>query len=163
MEILEAIRKVGPTLGASRALSRSNRPHRIPMQFCTQKKSVSEQSQRFGGSQKLVLQMVRFSHHLLSLRNIHVKCYDWRNSFNGNYFDLMDKVLQRKRNEGKFRFRATNQPRRKKSECLLNATPAVQKQVRDYLIEHYDYYRFCDHCLGSEDDLFTHGRGVLGV
>jgi hypothetical protein len=41
---------------------------------------------------------------------------------------------------------------------LFGFTPkasGIAKRVRDILIENYDYYNFCEQCLGSDNDLLA--------
>jgi hypothetical protein len=107
--------------------------------------------------------MDRFSMKLQSIPNIHLKCFDWRASFDGTYAEFIGNVLQRKKKRGEYVFWATNRPRNLQHECLLNATQSVQKQVRIFLRGKYDYYKFCDQCMGSEDDIFRAWKGGSGL
>ena len=106
--------------------------------------------------------IMRFSNELKSIPNIHLKCFDWRASFNGNYFDYIGNFLQGKKKTGQYFFWATNQARNFEHECLQNETQKVQQQVRDYLRRKYDYFDFCDQCMGSEDDIFHAWKGSSG-
>ena len=108
----------------------------------------------FKEAQKCLAYMDRFSMNLKSIPNIHLKCFDWRAGFNGMYSALIGNVLQRRKKEAEYVVWATNRPRNKKSECILNANQTVQEQVRTFLRGKHDYYQFCHLCMGSKDDLF---------
>jgi len=104
---------------------------------------------------KCLIGMDRFSSKLLSLRNVNVKCFDWQFGFNGQYSEFITrKGLQKKRRTAEFHVRSTNEPRRKYEECLWGNS-SNRKLVEAYLISNYEYYKFCDKCMGSKDDLFT--------
>jgi len=81
-----------------------------------------------------------------------VKCFDFRKT--SQYMEWIGTVLQKKRIEADYVFRATNAPRHKQEECLSNR-PDIQEVVEQYLVEKYDYYRFCKQCLGSNNDLLA--------
>lgn len=96
--------------------------------------------------------MNRYSDELLHLKNIHVKCYDFKKQYT-SYIDYMDQRLQRRRLESKpYKRRETNLPRRKDRECIWSR-PDVYHKVDQYLLEQVPYYAFCQKCLGSEDDI----------
>ena len=48
--------------------------------------------------------------------------------------------------------RETNDPRDKESECIWKRPDLIQK-TRNWLIDNVDYYRFCDKCLGSDNEI----------
>lgn len=80
------------------------------------------------------------------------KCFDFAKT--NDYMEWMGQRLQRRRIEDDFFFRRSNLNRRKDQECVWNR-PDVQKVIETHLLETYDYYKFCDKCLGSEQDLFA--------
>ena len=43
-------------------------------------------------------------------------------------------------------------PRDKESECIWKRPDLLQK-TKKYLIENFDYYGFCDKCLGSDNEI----------
>ena len=97
--------------------------------------------------------MKRFSKQLASIKNIHLKCFNSNVTFT-KYMKYAERILQKRRIQAPYIFRETNKPRVKEEECLWNNTQA-QAEVKAYLIENYDYYSYCDQCLGSKDDLFV--------
>lgn len=81
-----------------------------------------------------------------------VKCFDHNKT--SDYMDWIGKRLQKRRIEGDYAFRASNRKRHKEQECVWDR-PDVQQVITSHLIAIYDYYSFCDQCLGSEQDLFA--------
>jgi len=80
-----------------------------------------------------------------------VKCYDYHKQFT-TYIDYMSERLQPRRMVSEpYIQRHTNKPRTP-DECLLK-DPEMMEKIRTWLLENYDYYSFCDSCLGSENDL----------
>lgn len=68
------------------------------------------------------------------------------------YINYMSTKLQRKRFEAKYVHRSTNTPRDKDRECLWKDHDLMDR-VRKILVKNYDYYQFCEFCMGSENDL----------
>jgi hypothetical protein len=103
----------------------------------------------------------RFSRALGEQNNTNLKC------FNPipiePYLEFMSKRLQRKRiNDSTYFHRTTNKPRNKDLECIWNE-PDVVTQVRDIMLQNYDFYGFCDECMGSKDDLLADmGNELIG-
>jgi hypothetical protein len=94
----------------------------------------------------------RFSRELTDGPNIHLKCFTPIPL--EPYLDYMGERLQRKRMESLYVHRDTNQPRDKAHEYIWwNTQKDVATQVRAILLEKYDYYQWCDECLGSKNDL----------
>lgn len=81
-----------------------------------------------------------------------VKCFD--NNKTNEYVDLMKGKLQKRRIEADYYFRSTNKPRQKTQECVWN-NASTHDAIKAHLNEAYDYYNFCNQCLGSEHDLFV--------
>lgn len=69
------------------------------------------------------------------------------------YTDYMSQFLQRKRIESIYIHRETNKPRNKSAECIWN-NPEVAERVLEILTS-FDYYKFCDDCMGSQNDLLA--------
>jgi hypothetical protein len=92
----------------------------------------------------------RFSRDMETLNNTNVKC------FNPipiePYLEYMSGRLQRKRIENTYVHQDTNNPRKKKKECIWNE-PDVAEKVRNIMLETYDLYGWCNECMGSKDDL----------
>ena len=86
--------------------------------------------------------------------NIEVKCYDFSVQFT-KYFDYMKTLLDQKRIRAEYHPRPTNKQRNKSLECIWNR-PLVHDAVSSFLVENYDYYSYCQTCLGSKQDLFLH-------
>ena len=92
----------------------------------------------------------RFSNDLFRLPNVTLKCFNPVPI--DPYVKYLSNFLQKRRFTAGYIHRATNAPRDKSNECLRkNAT--LMKTVKDNLIENYEYYKFCDSCIGSPDDL----------
>jgi hypothetical protein len=83
-----------------------------------------------------------------------VKCFDYRFSFT-KYLDYMSEKLQRRRIEAEYYHRETNQPRQKENECIWKKPPGFRRAIERYLIQKYDYYDFCQRCMGSSNDLLA--------
>lgn len=97
--------------------------------------------------------MGRYSDELTRTPNLIVKCYSTSKQFTG-YYDYVAKMLQRKRITSEYKFRAMNEPRKLDDECIWRPENADLKQrIERTLVESYDYYRFCNRCIGSKDDL----------
>jgi len=98
----------------------------------------------------------RFSMDMIPTANATrtVKCYDFSKQFDG-YVQYMDGFLQRRRFvSNDYKSRETNEKREKKNECLLSDEQSeLRHAVRDYMKKNIDYYKFCDKCLGGEDDI----------
>jgi len=95
----------------------------------------------------------RYADSLTKTPNLSVKCYNVSQQFSG-YLDYMRTRLQPKRRQSAYNFRATNEPRTKKAECIwLPENAGIKRSATSLLLEMYPYFRFCDRCLGSKDDL----------
>ena len=68
------------------------------------------------------------------------------------YVEFMADKLQKRRIQGEYVFQATNRERVKESECIWS-NPEVYQKVESFLLEHVDYYRFCQKCMDSKDRL----------
>lgn len=95
--------------------------------------------------------MHRFSKRLANYSNINLKCYQY-NLTMPLYLEYMGKRLQRKRIEAEYTFRPTNKERQKRDECIWSNV-AVEDAARKYLLSRYDYYSFCNSCIGSDMEL----------
>jgi len=100
---------------------------------------------------KCIFQMVRFPVQDTDLMT--------RKCFNPipveSYIEYMGQYLQPRRNgEIPYYHVATNKARNKTAECLRTNLEA-QAYVREYLIETQPYYRYCNECIGSVNDLFA--------
>jgi hypothetical protein len=103
---------------------------------------------------RCMIAMNRFSHQLANQPNISLKCFDSIPPH--NYIEYMGHKLQRKRIESDYVHRSSNRPRDKEQECIWDS-PDVASAVEDILLSKYDYYRFCDQCLGSKNDILATG------
>jgi len=74
-----------------------------------------------------------------------------------NYVEYMGQFLQPRRKEVPYYHPVMNKPRDKGSECLETDLEA-QAYVRELLITRYPYYRFCNECIGSTNDLLAHWK-----
>jgi len=96
----------------------------------------------------------RFDNALLEIENTAVKCYDYKVQFT-DYTDYITSILQKKRIQSKYIRRDSNVPRDKENECIWS-DPSVYEKVKNILLT-YDYYAFCDKCLGSVNDVLYKG------
>lgn len=85
-------------------------------------------------------------------KNIDVKCFDFKRAFT-DYIDYMEKFLDSKAITSEYVMRDTNRKRNRTNECVWT-DPAIQTEIKHFMKENYDYYSFCNTCLGSQDDLF---------
>ena len=99
----------------------------------------------------IVEELTRFSMDLANTTNIDLKCYNYNQTF-PNYIQYMATKLQRKRIESEYVFRATNKDRANEQECIW-ADKELQLAIHEYLLSNYDYYSFCDTCIGSAIEL----------
>ena len=80
-----------------------------------------------------------------------IKCYDFKEQFTA-YIDYMGERLQKRRIISEpYIKRTTNDPRNKTNECLLQR-PDLMERTRNFLLR-VDYYKFCNSCIGSENDI----------
>ena len=68
------------------------------------------------------------------------------------YIQYMGDRLQRKRKENRYIHRDTNQIRNKDKECIWKM-PDIKRKVRDILVNSYEFFHFCDICMGTEKEL----------
>jgi hypothetical protein len=61
--------------------------------------------------------------------------------------------VQRKRIAATYHLRPQNSQCKKTRECLWGHEE-LSEMLRKFLIENYDYYAFCNECIGSPNDLF---------
>lgn len=94
---------------------------------------------------------VRFSMELANKTNIDLKCYDYQKQFT-TLLDYMSTKLQPRRLVSEYKTRETNMPRKKEDECIWKDS-ILREQIKSYLVETKDYYKFCHQCIGSKDDL----------
>lgn len=92
----------------------------------------------------------RFDNHLLHIDGLTLKC------FNAvpvePYLEYMDPFLQRKRKEATYVHRSSNKPRNKDDECIWKNAKVAERTLK--ILQKYDYYRWCQECLGGDNDLF---------
>lgn len=100
---------------------------------------------------KCAMHFDRFSMKLQKYNNITLRCFDPLPP--SRYVDYMGNILQNKRIDSKYIYRATNKPRNKNKECIWKQSNEFQYLVRQFLIEKYDFYRYCNSCTGSKDEL----------
>mmetsp|Transcript_42499 Transcript_42499/g.100861 ORF Transcript_42499/g.100861 Transcript_42499/m.100861 type:complete len:353 (+) Transcript_42499:398-1456(+) len=84
--------------------------------------------------------------------NIDVYCYDYAVQFS-DYISYLSERLQPRRFHSSHVHKPTNKPRQKVSECVLKH-PELENVLRSYLVANVDYWKFCDLCIGSPNDLF---------
>jgi hypothetical protein len=97
----------------------------------------------------------RFSRALGKQNNTDLKCFNPIPM--EPYLEYMSERLQSKRIESTYVHRDSNKPHDKDGECIWN-DPDVADQVRNILLDEYDYYAWCEECLGSQDDLLVNAQ-----
>lgn len=96
--------------------------------------------------------LTRFDMGLLD--QFHVKCYDFRKQFT-NYTQYMSKHLDARRFQSlPYVMRNSNKPRDKTAECIWEK-PNLMKKLDKFLLKTYDYYQFCQTCIGGENDILN--------
>lgn len=94
----------------------------------------------------------RFNEQLTKHENITVKCFNPIPV--DSYVGYMSQLLQPKRIQSNYVHRASNKPRHEQDECIWQ-NPNVASQVKQILLEGFNgYYKFCDQCMGSDQELF---------
>ena len=78
---------------------------------------------------------------------VEVKCFDFKRAFT-DYIGYMGKFLDSKAITSEHAMRDTNRKRNRTNECVWT-DPAIQTEIKHFMKENYDYYSFCDTCLGS--------------
>ena len=116
--------------------------HRKKKIDCTSTNIVAE-------VKKCLLGMSRYDDALKQLENVHLKCFNPIPI--DSYVDYMSGILQARRISTKYVHRETNRPRNKDKECIWK-NPKVAEEVNAILLK-TPYYRFCDKCMGSPNDL----------
>lgn len=103
---------------------------------------------------KCVIEPERFDWKLVGANDNHgqfsTKCFASKNV--SRYVDHMGKILQRKRFPSTYEFRSTNVPRRRADECIWRHA-ALEEDVRNMLMQTYDYFEFCHVCMGGPNEL----------
>lgn len=81
---------------------------------------------------------------------INLRCFDYRKT--GEYVNCMKDKLQARRISSLHRQHLdTNKPQNKTRECIWKS---LELQVRTrQLLMNYNYYQFCNECMGSENEL----------
>lgn len=80
-----------------------------------------------------------------------VKCFDCQRQ--DDYVAYLDaNVLVRRKIPVENTHYHSNIPRNRTAECIWQDA-SLQQQVRSFMIDEYEYYRFCNRCIGSSDDL----------
>lgn len=98
-----------------------------------------------------IFEMDRFAMDLTRTQRFQVKCFD--SSQMGAYIDYMDGHLQKRRITEEYIFRESNVPRNKDRECITQTSTEFQQRIHSYLLKKNDYYKFCDSCMGSPNEL----------
>jgi hypothetical protein len=65
----------------------------------------------------------------------------------------MKNKLHQRRIPFEYKHRSTNKPRNKKLECIWNNTKARIATLQ--YLKTLDYYKFCSHCMPSNNNLFA--------
>lgn len=107
------------------------------------------------GVEECLFQMNRFQDISLN-KNIHLKCFDPIPI--ESYIEYMGSILQPRRFVATYVHKDTNSHRNKTEECI-HSNEKLKVQVEQYLVENVDVFRFCNRCIGSENDLFWEDEG----
>ena len=84
--------------------------------------------------------------------HFNLKCYKYEKQFS-TYMEIMERTLQKRRIISEpYIPRESNAARVPKSECIWN-NDSARERANQYLLENFDYYKFCKACIGSDDDL----------
>ena len=101
--------------------------------------------------EKCLFKMDRYNDQLKKMTNVHLKCFNPIPI--DSYVGYMSGILQPRRISTKYVHRETNRPRDKDKECIWS-NPEIAEKVNAILLK-TPYYRFCDQCMGSHDDLLA--------
>jgi hypothetical protein len=97
---------------------------------------------------------IRFDLALTRVPNLTMKC------FNPipiePYLEHIGHLLERKRIETNYIPRSTNTPRNKTAECVRNNETIAQRVLE--ILQTYDYYSWCQTCLGSENEILLSAK-----
>ncbi len=93
----------------------------------------------------------RFSAKLLHVKNLTLRCFNPTPM--EPYIAYIDRFLERKRIEVTYVHRNTNNARDRNDECIWK-NQKVMDLVKE-ILSSFDYYRWCNHCIGSENELFS--------
>lgn len=102
----------------------------------------------------------RYNHKLE--KHFDVKCYDFKNQFSGYLNYLSERLEDRRYGTQEYVRRETNDPRDKESECIWKR-PDLLEKTRKWLIDNVDYYRFCDKCLGSDNEIGNNKEAAVAA
>ncbi len=95
----------------------------------------------------------RFDNSLIQMNHLTLKC------FNPipiePYLEYMNRYLQKKRIQTSYVHRTSNLPRIKASECIWKNKAMADLVLK--ILNGYDYYRWCQQCMGSQNDLMSAG------
>jgi hypothetical protein len=98
-----------------------------------------------------LLGWIRFDSDLRHDAHLSLKCFDPTPIH--PYLEYIGQFLERKRIETDYIHRSTNPPRNKTNECIWQR-PDMHQRVTGVL-KRLEYYRFCEECMGSENDLLA--------
>ena len=96
----------------------------------------------------------RFHAKLTEVKNLTMKCFNAAPV--EPYLEYMDQLLQKKRIPRKYIHRTTNDHRNREKECIWK-NQTLADNVLEILLSH-DYYRWCNQCIGSDNDLLRQER-----
>ena len=108
-------------------------------------------SELHGVISKCLVSWGRYSNKLK--QNFDVRCFDFRQQLT-TYMDYMSAHLVKRRFVSHPYVQwETNRKRNKTNECIWR-DESLANRTRDLLMQ-YEYYEFCDKCMGSGDEI-TH-------
>jgi hypothetical protein len=98
-----------------------------------------------------LIEMWRFDEELKRMKNVHLRCFNPIPI--DSYMNYLSGILQPRRISMNYVHRDTNYPRDKDKECIWRH-PQIAEEVYAILLK-MPFYRFCDQCMGSPDDLLA--------
>mmetsp|Transcript_1132 Transcript_1132/g.1517 ORF Transcript_1132/g.1517 Transcript_1132/m.1517 type:complete len:270 (-) Transcript_1132:108-917(-) len=93
----------------------------------------------------------RFSQTLSQKENFALKCFDTSNT--DKYVEYMAHNLEYTKINRLYKEMEKKKFHLQEDECVWEY-PKMMDFIRKYMIDHFDYYAFCEECIGSTNDLF---------
>lgn len=93
--------------------------------------------------------LIRYSNRLRE--SFRVRCFGHGNFT--SYVEHMSTILSERRFVGSEYVRWKNNADRNKSDECIWKNESLREKVKEHLLAVHDYYKFCDECMGSKDEL----------
>jgi len=111
----------------------------------------------FNSIDKCIIGENRFDMGLIDIFD--VKCYDVNQQFTTYHQYMSGRLEHRQIQSLPYIRQDTNSARNKEDECIWKR-PDLVKKAEEHLVEKYDYYRFCQACMDSENDITRNAAGL---